>query len=849
MSVFTLKRKAFPSGLILIAAAFLPPLISAEPSNPNKTEWACNANLEGDWKCTREATAAVSDRVNKTLEDKPKKQTSTDSGNSYAQWDWVPKDQMKDASLCNKGCEGAYIEPTPNWQDAEKDPRNSEVNAEASALTAANQETRFNGSVIISQGYRRILANNVILDRNTQEMTVTGNVEIREPKLLIRAENAHINSGTSTGQFGNTQFLFHDQGIRGTAETLLRNKDNTTTIKNGTITQCTPDDETWLFEADNIQLDTETGIGTAKNAKLLVKGVPLVYLPYLTFPIDDRRTSGFLWPTFGSSDENGFNVSTPYYLNLAPNLDVTLAPQYISNRGTMFEAEVRQLGEYGAWTLSAAQLSDNLYSDNPSPNLSEKELNNLPTRENRWLGHIRQTGRFSGINTSIDYTRVSDDNYFEDLPNNSLEVKRTLHLKQLLALDYIAGSWRTEVLAEQRQTLDDDLNEQYKIMPRLSITRNNSGSSFEAQWLAQAEITDFQHDESIAKGGDFTTGQRAYVETGISYPMHWAAGFLIPTVKVRNLNYHLNDRQIGSDDTLTTTTPVATIDMGLIFERAAAAGGGEYTQTLEPRLYYFYSDYENQEQHPDFDSKELTLSYNQLFRDTRFSGHDRLDDANQMSFGVTSRLIENNSGREVITASIGQTFFFEDRRVTLEQNSTNTTQSKSFIATEIQYQPNNEVWFNNSLLWDSEREKLQEAGFGVHFQRQGNSLYNLSYKFRRDGDSNLITGVQHLEQVDASILLPINNHWSWYSRLQYDLTEKNSIDSLIGMQYEDCCWKVRLIYQESFDDEFISEPEGSLVVETGHAFIIEFQLKGLGGLGSKSIEILKESILGYEDLE
>ncbi|MFT5692639.1 MAG: LPS-assembly protein, partial [Oceanicoccus sp.] len=674
-------------------------------------------------------------------------------------------------------------------------------------------------------------------------------VEIREPKLLIRAENAHINAETSTGQFGNTRFLFHDQGIRGTAETLFQNQDNTTTIENGTITQCTPDDETWLFEADNIHLNTETGLGTAKNAKLLVKGVPVVYLPYLTFPIDDRRTSGFLWPIFGSSGENGFNVTTPYYLNLAPNLDITLAPQYISNRGTMFEAEVRQLGDYGAWAFGAAQLSDNLYTDNPSSSLSEKELNNLPARENRWLGHIRQTGSFSGINTSIDYTKVSDNNYFRDLPNNSLDVKRTLHLKQLLALDYSSGPWRTDVIAEQRQTLDDDLNHQYKIMPRLSVTRNNSGSSFEAQWLAQAEITDFQHDEAVAKGGGFVTGQRAYAETGISYPMHWAAGFLIPTVKVRNLNYNLDSRLADGDDTLTATTPMATLDMGLIFERAFGMGDGEYTQTLEPRLYYFYSDYDDQEEHPEFDTKELTFSYNQLFRDTRFSGHDRLDDANQMSFGITSRFIENSSGREVITASIGQTFFFEDRRVTLEQDFTNTTQSKSFIATEIQYQPNNEMWFNNSLLWDSEQEKLQEAGFSFHYQRKGNSLYNLSYKFRRDGDSNLITGLQHLEQIDASLLLPINNHWSWYSRLQYDITENNSIDSLIGMQYEDCCWKVRLIYQEGFEDEFISEPEGSLLVETDHAFIIEFQLKGLGGLGSKSIEILKESILGYEDLE
>ncbi len=828
----------------------MPTLISAQTNNLNQSEWSCNGNLEGNWQCAQEAKENRSIAKKKRSSNRTTRQKNTGNDNAYSQWDWVPKNQMQDSSLCNTGCDGAYIEPTPNWQDADKEPQNAAVHAEASDLTAENQETTFKGSVVISQGHRRILANNVVIDRNTQEMTIVGDVEIREPQLLIRAENAHINNETNTGQFGHTRFLFHEQGIRGSAEKLVRNQDNTTTIEHGSITQCTPDDETWLFEAENILLNTETGLGTARKAKLIVKGIPVGYLPYLTFPIDDRRTSGFLWPAFGSSADSGFNVTTPYYWNLAPNLDATIAPQYISNRGTMLEVEVRQLGQYGEWTFGAAQLNDKLYSANPSPSLSEKELNNLPPRDHRWLSHVAQKGNFSGINTTIDYTKVSDNRYFQDLPNNSLDVKRTRHLKQQVALDYSRGAWQAEVVAEQRQTLDDDLDKQYKIMPRLSLVRNNSGSSFETQWLAQTEITDFQHDDSIEKGGEFVTGQRAYVETGISYPMHWAAGFLIPTLKVRHLNYDLDDlHNNSSSTTLTATTPMATVDMGLIFERAMSMQDAQYTQTLEPRLYYFYSEYEEQLEHPDFDSKELTFSYNQLFRDTRFSGHDRLDDANQISIGVTSRFIEDQSGREVITASIGQTLFFEDRRVSLETDLTSATQSKSFIATEIQYQPFNKLWFNNTLLWDSRQNRLQEGGFSFHYQTQADSLYNLSYKFRRDGDSNLITGVQHLEQVDASLLLPINNNWSWYSRLQYDITEKNSIDSLIGMQYEDCCWKVRLLYQEGFEDEFISEPEGSLLVETDYAFIIEFHLKGLGGLGSKSIEILKESILGYEDLE
>ncbi len=794
---------------------------------------------------------------------------SDQSSNSYAEWDWVPKSQLADPNSCDTGCKGAYVEPdtvkpdtTPKTHTAEAAQSTDEapIIAEADNSKANDDSVELSGNVIISQGELNVAAEKARLNRNNNELTIEGHIEVRQPGLLLRAEQAIVNTETSLGQFNNAQFLLHESGTRGYAAQLERTDENTLILTEGMVTQCMPDSESWAFEAESIEINREEGWGSAKKTILLINQLPVLYLPYVTFPIDDRRKTGLLMPSMGSSSgQDSYELSTPYYINIAPNYDATIIPTFMTDRGTLLEVENRYLNQYGDWNIIGAYLKDNVYTTNPDSGLSEEELLDLPTREKRWLGHFDHNGKLGIINTNIDYTKVSDGDYFDHLTVNSLDyTTEPDHLNQQISFGFADDDWQVALLAQQKQTLDTDLSSQYKLMPQLTVERSSNASNFSPQWLFEAEITDFQHNESIDNGDNFTTGQRSFIETGVSYPMQWAAGFITPTIKLRNLDYQLDAVEIGADDSPSATTALATLDMGLIFERELTFNNSRYTQTLEPRLYYFYSDYEEQTDNPDFDTKELTFAYSQLFRDTRFSGHDRLDDANQVSVGITSRFINTATGFETLSASLGQIFYVKERRVSLDDDIIDDSldsldsldSNKSYIATDLQYQPTERLWLSNSLIWDSLDDKLQEGSAGLHYQTTSNSLYNLTYRYKRDGDSNLITGTQNLEQADASIYMPVSAQWTLFSRLQYDLTEESGIDAIAGLQYEGCCWMVRMLYQESFEDETISsEPNGGILVENDYTFAIEFQLKGLGNMGNKVSNILNESFLGYEDLE
>jgi LPS-assembly protein len=848
-----------------IAASSLLTWADTQPSSDQ--QWACQPDDRGGWRCNAqlENTDVHSQQPQLAPSSSPKQQNLTPlvtrvktkpavtHNNQYSQWDWVPKEQLKDPSLCETGCEGAYIPPPADWKDADQDPKTSALHADAASTRMEGDSIVLSGDVELSQGHRYISADTLNLDRSTNILDIKGNIELREPSLLVRADSAQINTETNLGQFDSAIFLQYDNGFRGQADSIKRPTATSLNLQQGSITQCTPDDEVWRLNASTIYLDTEEGWGSAKHARLNINDVPVLYVPYMTFPIDDRRKTGLLFPTLGSSNKNGFEFSAPIYLNLAPNYDATITPRFIEKRGTMYEAQVRQVSSFGNWVFSGAQLKDDQFTETPVIGRED----DVPPREDRWIGRVEQSGTLLGLNTNINYNKVSDEDFFSDLSTDSLELQRSDHLNQSASLGYRNDNWQTQLLVQDYQTIDELLAKQYQFMPRLSIERNNTGVNFKPELLLEAEYTDFDHDQSIDEGGRFITGERTFSEAGISFPMRWAPGFIIPTAKVRNISYNLESVKPSDDDSPSTTVPLATLDMGLIFERAASFGGTGYLQTLEPRLYYLFSEHKEQNENPNFDSKELKFGYSQLFRDTRFTGHDRLDDANQASIGVTSRFIDDVEGIEKLTLSLGQIFYFEDRRVQLGSLQPNDELSNSQIASEIQYQPTERLWLSNTLLWDSRQDTLQEGGFGMHYETTSNSLYNLGYRFNRQGASNLGNGLRDLSQADASLVLPLSDRWRAFARYRYDIEEHRALDDMVGLQYEDCCWMVRVLYQRGIKDEYVrqfqdeasNELSSNIAVERDYAFILEFQLKGLGSLGNKAESLLRENILGYEDLD
>lgn len=759
-------------------------------------------------------------------------------------WDWVKKSQLPDPSVCQTGCDGAYVAPTPDWPDADKAPAQSPLHASAASSRMANNTVTLSGDVQVSQGNRHLSASEASLNRDTDQVVAGGGITFREPDLLVHGSRAEFSTDTALGHFEDASFVEYHNQLRGSASLIQRSSDNTLDLEQAMLTRCPPDDEVWKMKAGDIHLDNEEGWGSAKNATLNIHGVPVFYTPYITFPIDERRKTGFLWPTLSSSSRNGFEMSVPYYLNLAPNYDATITPRYIEKRGTMTALELRHLNSFGNWVLAGAYLHDQLYTD--GANTSNPSANqDTPPQAERWIGSVKHSGEIDGFYTGIDYTKVSDNDFFRDLSTDSLELRRASHLNQSAAFGYNNEEWLSQVLVQQYQTIDAQLNQQYKILPRVSLEHLTGSANFAVDWLFDTEFTRFEHDQSWDNGGTFTTGNRSYGEIGASYPMRWAAGFITPTAKVRNVSYNLDATAPGADKTPSATSPLGSLDMGLIFERNA----GSYLQTLEPRLYYLYSDYKDQSGNPRFDTRELAFSYSQLFRDTRFAGHDRLDDANQLSVGMTSRFIENTRGREVLSLSLGQIFYFDDRKVQLGPVTPLDQVSNSNIAAEAQFQPQDNLWLSSTLLWDSRRDLVNEGGLGVHYQSPGNSLYNFGYRYRRNGASNIGTGVRNLSQVDTSVVQPLSERWQAYARFRYDTEEHRTVDQLAGVRYEDCCWAVSILYQRGIDNEYLDQTSGQTVVQQSNVFVLEFQLKGLGSLGNKAQSILSENILGYKDLE
>ncbi|MGK0441717.1 MAG: LPS-assembly protein [Pseudohongiellaceae bacterium] len=765
----------------------------------------------------------------------------------YQAWDWLPAEQLSKQQRCQikTGCSGAYITPAIDWPDSDKEPGTLPLHAGANQSDMSEDTVILTGEVVLSKGQRRILADKASLDRSSNELTMEGNVVIREPNLLMRCEAGKINTDTGLGYFTEARILDYTSGMRIQAGSMARPNDHIFNFEQALYTQCPPDSETWALDADNLSLDQSTGWGTAENMVLRIKDVPVFYVPYATFPIDDRRKSGFLWPTI-ASDDGALDLSLPYYLNIAPNADATITPRHIGKHGDLLELETRYLNQYSSWVVGGA------YIDNDEA-----------TDQKRWLGLVQEDGQFNHHwSHSVDYTKVSDQDYFRDFSLNSLNAKRNNHIKQSGALSFNALDWQASLLVEDHQTLDSIYNSPYKRLPQIMLSNQTSAENFSPDLIFLAQITEFDHEEAKDKGGSFDSGQRQYTELGVSFPMRWAPGFIIPTAKLRHVSYQLDGLSETEDNSPQATVPMASLDAGLFFERNTLFNSGSYTQTLEPRLYHLYSDYEDQANNPDFDSKALTFSYNQLFRDTRFSGHDRLDDANQTSIGITSRFIENESGIETFTLSVGQIFYWDDRRIHESASQAVETADTSAIATEIQYQPNKNIWLNSTALWDSRQDKLQEFGLSSQYQNS-KILLNAGYRYKRNnivGSSNeeleqadisaalpIIVGNsnQELEQADISAALPVNDQWRLMARFQYDIKEDRSLEDLFGLEYQDCCWLTRIVYQRA--DKRLSG--SSLETSRDHKIVLQFQLKGLGGIGNKAIKIIEESILGYNDRE
>jgi len=672
----------------------------------------------------------------------------------------------------------------------------------------------FKGNVIIQRADQRLNAEQVNYDRDKELVTAKGNVSLLDNDISISSDDIRVDLKSDQSAVNNASFNLFDKHGRGEAKQLFRDgKKNVTRLDNSSYTTCPAGKDDWAFKADKIELDHDEGVGTAESVSVNFMGIPFFYAPALTFPIDNRRKSGLLTPSFGNDDESGTEIALPYYWNIAPNRDATITPRILSKRGLQLGAEYRYLGDTSEGKLTAEYLaSDNEYND-----------------EDRSLFAYRNTSTFSPhLTASANINYVSDDEYFEDLGRN-ISLSSTTHLERRIDVRYATDSWDFTGRLEGYQTLDDTVNQRpYQRLPQFVFNAHYPDQHFGLQYDVQAEAVFFDRR-------DGATGNRLDIQPSVSLPLMNSYGYITPKLGLRYTKYNLDDTLTGSDDSPDRSVSIFSIDSGLFFDRDTEIGGRAITQTLEPRLYYLNIPERNQDDlivdeasnQAVFDTSLFDFSFDQLFRENRFTGADRVGDANQLTAALTTRFIDNASGLERASASIGQIFYFDDREVTLPGGVVETDSSSDIVA-EVSARFTKELSARAGIQWNPHESETDKGNVSLRYQSDAKSIVNFGYRYRRD----------LLEQTDIGFSWPINNQWSAVGRWNYALDENTTIDAFAGLEYESCCWIVRVVGRDYIND--LGDDDRNF------ALLLQLELKGLTSFGDNVKKFVGRGILGYD---
>ena len=798
---------------------------TAEPTQQISGAWLCEANESGGWSCldNQPSTAAVTQpepqrnapaavktatvssnqavsrdqAVSKDLAEKDLAEKADLSDIRYAAQDWYP------ITGAQKACYGVYIEP--DTELPQEGDNSLTVDADSSE-TELGGLTRLKGNVELRQSGHFLRSDVAEVDQVSNQITMSGNIQYREPGLLLRGAQAQTHAITGETIVSDADYVVHEQSLRGEAKRIIRMKDDRIRMEHSSYTTCPPNDESWKIASSSLVLDPNRGFGTARNATLRVGETPVFYFPYLEFPIDDQRHSGFLFPSLGYSNGDGVEVTAPYYFNLAPNYDDTLTPKIFTERGLLLENEFRHLNSYGQQTLSTGLLVEDAQAN-----------------RDRWLIGVDHTGSKGAWSSRVDYTAVSDDNYFDDL-GSSLDVDRSSHLDQLAEATYSTNNWSATLRAHNYQTINDSKSP-YQRMPQLQVNGSygyDLGQEVVFSYLT--DVTQFDRKIDDLSGIDRVTGSRVHLQPSISVPLLWSWGYLTPKMSYWLSHYDLQDQVAGQDDSINRSVGVFSLDSALIFERQLQ----EYTQTIEPRLFALYSQEDDQQGIPDFDTAKTDFSYQGLFRENRFTGLDKIGDSQQISLGLSSGFYRND-GSEMARVGLAQAYYFSDRTVQLNGDTSVDTEDQSNFAAEAYWNPYSKLRLSVDTELDKSNLNPLESNFKVRYTPAINKAIGFSYRYREN----------RRNQAEVSFIWPLAPEWTLMGRWQEDIENSQTPEALLGVEYSSCCWKVRVAARQWIEDDSGGREDS--------AVFLQFILKGLGTLGGGSTAL--EDIIGFKERE
>lgn len=680
---------------------------------------------------------------------------------------------------------------------------------EADSVVATQNEANFSGNVVAKQNDATFRSNKIDYNRVTEHIDSPSQLTYGNTQFALRSEKADYSLKSESGQFSQAQYyLTQDQAI-GSAEKLsVDQKNNTKELTQATYSTCTRKNPSWHLKAKKIKLNHNTGIGETWHTTFHIGKVPVMYLPYLNFPINNQRKSGFLFPKVGLSNKSGVDITLPYYINIAPNQDATISPRIMSKRGVMLGAEYRYLLRNMDGTVAGTYLPKDRES-----------------KEKRWSFNTRHTYKPSkNFSLDLTYQRVSDKNYIKDF-NNTLDLSSTTFLESRLQAKYqLSPNYRLSARVSDYQVANESYTQSdkpYSLLPQF----NGYGQWKIGDWTfkSDTEVSNFDKENTVS-------GVRFHQKLDLSYLYETSYAFIKPSFIYQFTSYQLRNQTAGQSQHITRSLPTFSLDSGLYFDRQTQLFGHSITQTLSPRIFYLRTPYRNQSNIPDFDTSLVSSTYSALFLNNRFNGKDRIGDANQLTTAISTSFTDNETGRELAKFSVGQIQYFEDRRVSLLDSVTSTARSN--IIAEASLSPNEKFKLNGLIHYDTDKNRSEKSLLGITYFKDKDKSLHLTHTYDQT----------YYKQVDFSGMWRLNDRWRAFWRWNYAIDYSKTIDMMAGVEYADCCWGVRVLARQQRSNVTTDEsPENTI--------FLEFVLKGLGNVGSDTSAELERVIPNYQPIK
>lgn len=670
------------------------------------------------------------------------------------------------------------------------------------------------GNVQLDQGDHRVTSQIMNYDSATGLALAKQDVNYYTPQLIVASPTGRYDTDKGIGSFDDADFLLPLRHGHGTADLVNSLDTNHSQLFGVEYTTCPPDQIDWRLNAPDMSLDSSTNTGEAHDATIHFLGVPIFWTPYINFPISNDRKSGFLGTEFSFDNVNGIETEAPYYFNLAPNYDATLYPRIISKRGI-------QTG--GGFEILTPISYDYVYASlMPHDMLADRDRGQLYINHNMNLS--------DSLKMSGDYNWVSDDNFFHDL-NSDLPITSSTYLRRDLKFMYTEGpDLHASVMAQDFQVIEPAsviplTSYPYRRVPRILVSTGNLDDVTGAEFTMGTEIVRFQRADRLGTW-------RLDTKPTISYPLSGPGGFFTPTLAWRYTDYDLSEQSLTPNSSHPArSVPIFDFDTGLYFDRDA----GDYLQTLEPQLYYLRVPYRTQLQIPEFDTISAPFSFLQLFSDNTFYGGDRQADANQLSYALTSRLLDTETGAEVLRGDIGQIRYFSDRKITF--NGVPQTNLFSDIAGDMAYVLNDEWTATYQQLWSPVTRRTDMGNVLLQYHPGYHQVVNLGYEYQAAAFNGTL-----IKQRDFSFSWPVAGNWSAVGRWNYDIINHITLEDFVGLEFDNCCWNFQILHRHVIiGSDSVGRPNFDNV------FFFQLSLKGLVTAGRHLDDLVENGILGYQD--